>query len=142
MTSLLTINSKIEKLKEYLSYLKSYQKSSLQELENDYTLQGAVLHYLQLTIECTIDIGELLISELKLRKPEGAREVFKILAENKILPENFAQNFSPVAGFRNIIVHEYAEVDMKKVHPFLENDLEDFEHFSQYIAEYLLKRKF
>lgn len=131
------LNPKLEKLQEYLSYLKGYQKHSVEELKKDHTLQGAVLHYLQLAIECVIDIGELLISGLKLRKPEEAREVIKILAENKIIPADFAERFASIAGFRNILVHEYADIDLNKVYEHLKNDLQDFDFYAKCIAQYI-----
>lgn len=141
MINKLNFNPKMEKLREYLSYLKGYQKYSADDLKKDYTLQGAVLHYLQLSIECTIDIGETIISELRLPKPEEAKEIFKILAENKIIPEDFARRFSLAAGFRNILVHEYAEVDLIKVHSYLKNNLSDFDSFAKSIAQFIRSHK-
>ncbi len=137
MIKYVNLNPKLEKLQEYLAYLRNYQKHKIEELKKDHTLQGAVLHYLQLTIECVIDIGELLISELKLRKPEEAREVIKILAENKIIPDDFAERFASVAGLRNILVHEYADVDLNKVYDHLQNDLRDFDFYARRITQYI-----
>ncbi len=137
MIDYVIINPKLKKLQEYVGYLKEYQRHTVEELKKDYTLQGAVFHYLQLAIECVIDIGEILISTLKLRKPEEAREVIKILAENKILPDDFAQRFAPIAGFRNILVHEYAEIDLNKVHRHLRNDLKDFDFYARKITQFL-----
>jgi uncharacterized protein YutE (UPF0331/DUF86 family) len=137
MIDYVNFNPKLEKLREYITYLKDYRKHSVEDLKNDHTLQGAVLHYLQLAIESIIDVGEMLISELKLRKPEEARDVFKILAENKIIPDDFAEHFAPVAGFRNILVHEYAAVDLTKVHAHLQNDLRDFDFYAKCVAKYI-----
>ena len=137
MINYISFNPKLEKLQEYISYLKGYQKHSVEELEKDHTLQGAVLHYLQLAIECAIDIGELLISELKLRKPEESREVIKILAENGILQDDFAERFASVAGFRNILVHEYAKVDLDRVYNYLQNNLQDFDFYAKSITKYI-----
>lgn len=139
MIKYVNLNPKLEKLREYSSYLRSYQKHTIEELKKDHTLQGAVLHYLQLTIECVIDIGELLISELKLRKPEESREVIKILAENKIIPDDFAKRFAAVAGFRNILVHEYADVDLNRVYTHLQKDLQDFDFYAKCIARHIMK---
>ncbi|MBU4343205.1 MAG: DUF86 domain-containing protein [Candidatus Omnitrophica bacterium] len=140
MINYVNFNPKLEKLQEYVSYLKDYQAHTLKELKKDHTLQGAVLHYLQLAIECAFDIGELLISELRLRKPEEAREVINILGENKIIPDDFAKRFAPVAGFRNILVHEYADVDLNKVYNHLQNDLQDFDFYAKCIAKYIKSR--
>lgn len=140
MITYVNLNPKLEKLREYVLYLKGYQKYTVVELEKDHTLQGAVLRYLQLAIECVIDIGEMIISELKLRKPEEAREVIKILAEHKIVTAQFAKRFSPAVGFRNILVHEYVDVDLRRVHKYLMDNLGDFDFFARAIAKFAVKK--
>ncbi len=139
MMSQLTINGKLERLREYSGYLKAYQLYTLPEIREDHTLQGAILHYFQLSIECAIDIGEMIISEHRFRKPQDAREVFRILAEHKVLPQNFAGRFSSAVSFRNILVHEYTEVDLKEVRRHLKTDLKDFDSFARHIARFLNK---
>lgn len=108
-------------------------------MERDPTLRGAVERYLHLSAECVIDVAEIMISELGLRKPEEYKESIDILGEAGIIPDEFAFNFSPVARFRNILVHEYAKIDLAEVHRHLRRDLEDFERFSKYIIDYLNK---
>jgi uncharacterized protein YutE (UPF0331/DUF86 family) len=134
-----TINEKLEKLKKYVGYLKEYQKASIDKLNQDYTLQGAVRCYFQLACECLIDICEIIISSLGLKRPDTARESIEILGKQGILPQEFAEKISPLAGFRNILVHEYAKVDIDELYHHLQNDLKDFSNFSQYIAQWLNK---
>jgi uncharacterized protein YutE (UPF0331/DUF86 family) len=132
-------SKKLESLSEYVGYLKNYQRYTIDDLRNDPTLRGAVERYLHLSAECVIDIAEIMISELGLRKPEEYRESIDILGEAGIIPDEFAYYFSPVAGFRNILVHEYAKIDLSEVHRHLQKDLGDFEKFSKYIIDYLNK---
>ena len=137
MISRLSISGKLEKLKEYLQYLKGYQRHTIAEIKKNHTLQGAVLHYLQLSIECVIDIGEIIISEQRFRKPQEAREVLKILAEQNIIPKDFAEEFSKVASLRNILVHEYTAIDLVKVYQHLKNDLKDFDFYANVLLNFL-----
>jgi uncharacterized protein YutE (UPF0331/DUF86 family) len=133
------VSKKLDGLSEYVGYLKNYQRFTIDDLRNDPTLRGAVERYLHLSAECVIDIAEIMISELGLRKPEEYRESIDILGEAGIIPDEFAYYFSPVAGFRNILVHEYAKIDLSEVHRHLQKDLRDFEKFSKYIVDYLNK---
>jgi len=87
------IVSRLDKLKEYTDLLKGYQKYSLEQLKKDFTLRGAVERYLELALECVIDIGEMIISAEGLRKPEKYREVIEILGEKNIIPKHFAEKF-------------------------------------------------
>jgi uncharacterized protein YutE (UPF0331/DUF86 family) len=61
--------------------LESYQSRAKEELRENYTLRGAVERYLHLALECTLDIGEMIISKEGLRKPESYREVIEILGK-------------------------------------------------------------
>ena len=133
------ILSKLERLQEYVRILNSYRKYSIQEIKKDFTLKGAVERYLEVSLECVLDIGEMVISKEGFRKPETYREVIEILGEKGILPEEFAKRFAEVAKFRNILVHMYAEVDVEMVYEILKNNLGDFDEFAKYIARYLEK---
>lgn len=134
------IISKLEELKEYVKILKEYQKYSVRDLERDKTLRGAVERYMQISIECVLDIGEMIISLEGLKKPESYREIIEILGKEGIIPNSFAKKFSIIAGFRNILVHRYAKIDLNELHRNLKYNLGDFNKFLRYIAIYL-KRK-
>lgn len=133
------VSNKLDRLAEYVGYLKSYRHYTVEDIKRDHTLRGAIERYLHLSAECVIDIAEMMISELGLRKPEEYKESIDILGEAGIIPDDFAYSFSPVAGFRNILVHEYAKIDLEEVHRHLQKDLSDFEKFSRYIADYLTR---
>lgn len=135
------ISARLEKLREYVSYLKSYQKKSIAQIKKDYTLQGAICRYFQLSVECIIDISELLISSLGLRKPDTSFEAIEILGENKIIPLRFSKKFAPIVGFRNILVHDYLRIDLNKVYQHLKEDLKDFNLFSKLISNFLQKQR-
>jgi uncharacterized protein YutE (UPF0331/DUF86 family) len=134
MTEQEKISQKLESLGEYLRYLKMCRKYSLEELKGDPIIRGAVERYLHLAAECVIDIAEIMIATRGLRKPEDYREAIDILGEAEIIPAAFAGYFSPIAGFRNILVHEYARIDLQEVYRHLVKDLDDFEKFAQFIA--------
>jgi len=106
-------------------------------LEKNYTLRGAIERYLQVAIECCLDIGEMIISFERLKKPETYREIIEILGKASILPEEFARKFIEAVKFRNILVHMYADVDVKIIHEILQEKLDDFNEFAKYIAKYL-----
>lgn len=135
------IYSKLEDLKKYVRFLKGYQSHGKEELEVNHTLRGAVERYLQLALECTLDIGEMIISKEGFRKPERYREVIEILGEEGILPREFAERFAPSMGLRNILVHRYAVIDLDELYQHLQDDLEDFNIFAKCVAKYVEGKK-
>ncbi|MBZ0157854.1 MAG: DUF86 domain-containing protein [Alphaproteobacteria bacterium] len=128
---------KIERLREYVQYLGECRKYSPDDLKKDPLVRGAVERYLHLAAECVIDIAEIIIAERGLRKPEEYREAIEILGEAGILSGDFAVYFAPIAGFRNILVHEYAKIDLDEVYRHLQKDLPDFEKFIHFIVLHL-----
>lgn len=62
------------------------------------------------------------------------------LADLKILPQAFAFRFRSVAGFRNVIVHGYLDVDLNAVHRLLNERLDDFSEFTRHVSAYVRAR--
>lgn len=128
-------------LREYVNKLKPLQKLSLDEIASDYVSYWAVLHGLQLAIQCTIDIGSHLLSRIGTERPTNYKDVILGLGKQGIISNDFAQRFQGIAGFRNILVHQYLQVDVEIVYEQLEQGLEDFEQFMVFVHEYLQKIK-
>ncbi|MEM3462963.1 MAG: DUF86 domain-containing protein [Candidatus Bathyarchaeia archaeon] len=82
-------------------------------------------------------MGNEIISSLGLRRPERYRDIPAILAEAKVIPEGFAESVASMIGFRNLLVHDYALIDVAPVYEFIQRRVRDFEEFSRYIAEWL-----
>ncbi|MBD3227032.1 MAG: DUF86 domain-containing protein [Candidatus Lokiarchaeota archaeon] len=130
------IYRKIKQMKKYIDFLKSRKSISLNDLRKNYELKSAIERNFHLAIESALDIGEIIISAENLEKPEDYRGVILILGREKILPEKFSKQFADSAGFRNILVHLYDKVDIKKLYNYLQNNLKDFNKFNKYIAQY------
>ncbi len=133
------IVNKLEKLKEYVKILNSYQKYTAKQIDNNPMLRGAIERYLQISLECCVDIGEMIISREGLKKPETYREIMKILGEEKIIPKKFANEFAEAIKFRNLLVHMYERIEVGKLSYYLKNNLDDFNKFALHIAKYLKK---
>jgi uncharacterized protein YutE (UPF0331/DUF86 family) len=65
-------------------------------------------------------------------RPEGSP-----LVQLGALPPDFGARFRAVAGFPNILVHGYLELDPLRVHAVLNTRLQEFREFARYIEEYL-----
>jgi len=131
------IESKLRDLKKYVQFLETYRKENKNKLEKDMTLRDAVERYLQLSIEIVIEIGEMIIAYEDLEKPETYRNVIEILGKEGILQKGFAKKLAPAAGFRNILIHRYGEVDFDDVYKHLQEDVKDFDVFARQVSKYL-----
>lgn len=131
---------KLSSMKRCVDYLKSLDPENL-DLEYDYERRSAVERNFQLAIESAIDTGEIIISEEGFERPDDYRSTFLVLGKHSILPKDFAEKFAPAAGFRNVLVHMYDEVDLGVLEEFLTEKLEDFEEFAGYVLEYIEKKE-
>ncbi len=130
------INSRISKLRQYLKILKDLSIEKKEDFVSDYRIYGLAERYLQLSIECVLDIGNHLISKMELKKPDTYHEILLILGENNILPEDFAKKIGKMAGFRNILIHNYMDVDREIVYEHLQEDFLDFKKYIRYIVSF------
>ena len=71
----------------------------------------AVLYYLYLMADSCIALAEIIIREKGLRSPQSYHEAFDILGEHELLDPNFAFEFARIAGFRNLLAHDYERID-------------------------------
>ncbi len=90
---------------------------------------GGLKHYLYLSAQSTIDLAEAVISLKNLRRPSTLSESFEILHEAKIIDFTLMQKMIKMAGFRNILAHEYRKVKLDEIYSVLQNDLGDIEKF-------------
>src|SRR3989338_1137741 len=110
------IISKLQKLDEYIKYLKEVQKINKNQFVEDYHFFGLAERYLQLSIEILLDVGKLLIVIKGLKRPEENQEIFSALCDEKIISEKLADNLMGIANFRNILVHDYEKIDREIVY--------------------------
>lgn len=123
-------------LDEAVQVLRSHQGRSLEELISDPEERWIVEHGLQLCAQNALDVATHLAASTGRDVPDYAAAIDR-LAEMGILPQDFAARFRGVAGFRNVLVHGYLDVDVARLHGLLNNNLDDFSAFARHIRSYL-----
>jgi uncharacterized protein YutE (UPF0331/DUF86 family) len=136
MTDQKVINNKLRDLNKYLKQLRKYENINKEELENDLDKLWIVERGLQLSIQTILDIGTHILSEKGI-VIEKYSDVFKKLVNENILPEHFGNKIKGMAGFRNVLVHEYADVETNIIIKVLNNSLDDFVKYAKYINDFL-----
>jgi uncharacterized protein YutE (UPF0331/DUF86 family) len=129
--------TRLDKLKEYLIYLKNISAYSKEEYIKNPLLYGSCERFLHLSIECVLDIANHTISDLNYRKPENNRDIFEVLYENKVIDLKLKESLCNMAGFRNILVHDYLKLNRGMVYDIVLNNLNDIKKFATIITSYL-----
>lgn len=96
-----------------------------------------VEHTLQLAIQAALDVASHVVSDLRLGEPETNRALFDLLVEAGWVPHDLGEILGDMAGFRNVLVHGYTEVDLGIVRDVLVNRLGDLESFIDAIRQRL-----
>jgi len=121
--------NKLSSLEETLEKLKKYQAMSKDEYFADERNELSVERLLQTGLETVVDIARYLIIENKLQKPGEKNSEFEILANSGIVSGELAVKLTKAKSFRNVLVHDYLDVDPEIVYENLQNNLGDIEQF-------------
>ncbi len=121
-----------------MQHLQTLQQVSIDEYVDDDNIQAIVERRLQLSIQVCMDIAGYLIAQLGLRSPAEPEIVFAVLGQESILPRELAKRMAGMVRFRNILVHDYLEIDSYIVHTSLAGELDDFAQFAKIIAQQYL----
>ena len=87
--------------------------------------------------QATIDLAEAIIALKDFRRPGSYTEAFYILKEEKFISSELAEKLIKMAGFRNIIAHDYDNLDFEIIYDVMKNRLTDIEKFLRKTKEKL-----
>lgn len=137
MTTLQVIENKISAVRKYLKILIRYRKYTKAHIEKDVDIRGAVERYLYLVVQATIDLAESFIAYKNFRKPTTMSEAFHILKEEGILASQLSEKLVDMTGFRNVVAHDYEQINYDIVLEILQSGLKDIEEFLGVIKKLL-----
>ncbi len=123
-------------LDEALQVLRRHQGRSVDELASDPEERWIVERGLQLCAQNALDVATHIAASTGRDVSDYATAIDR-LAEMGVLPREFAARFRGVAGFRNVVVHGYLDIDVALLHRLLNHHLEDFSTFAQQVGSYL-----
>lgn len=129
--------ARLEALDGYLTELDHYAQFSFEEIVSDFVKYRAVQHSLQLAAQVIVDIASHIVTADFRSRVQEYREVINELGRVGVLEPEFARRLAPLAGFRNILVHDYLVVDPAIVSDILMNGRSDMREFGRQIAAYL-----
>lgn len=102
-----------------------------QEFEINFTRQDALMLNLLCASETSIDAAMHLVRVRKLGLPQESRDAFRMLAQAGIVLPELSVQLQKMVGFRNIAIHNYAQLDLQIVRSIVEQRLDDFREFAR-----------
>ncbi|MFN2363985.1 MAG: DUF86 domain-containing protein [Halarsenatibacteraceae bacterium] len=132
------IQKRLEKSQEYIEFLNNIKDSyNLNEFKNNKMVYGSSERFLHLTIEALLDMGNHLVSDQDLGNIDTYRDIPIILFQNEFISSEQKEIFIKIIGFRNILVHDYLDIDKETVYKIITENLSDLTDLLKMYAEQL-----
>jgi uncharacterized protein YutE (UPF0331/DUF86 family) len=129
----------LSELSERLARLEPLRTKSRSEFARDPYLRDIVERNLELAAQCVIDLSHRIIALTGAPKPQDYYGAILQMGELGVVPPEFARRLAPLAGLRNVLIHEYLKIDWDEVHKNLKN-LGEIEAFAESVRQWLQKQ--
>ena len=133
MVSLEKIFEKFSLLDDYLELLKKIAKTPLDKFLEDKIIIGSAKYYLQVSIECCLDIANHIIVAERYRVPKDYADSFRVIEEKGLVTQALGKRLQQMAKFRNRLVHLYGDIDDANVHQYISRDVKDLLEFKSLV---------
>jgi len=133
-----TVRRHLLALDEALQVLRKHRGLTVSDLSSDREKRWIVERGLQLCAQNVLDIATHIAASTGHDVPDYSAAIDR-LGDSEVLPAEFTERFRSLAGFRNVLVHGYLEVNIEVVHRLLNDDLDDFTEFARHVNRFLKK---
>jgi uncharacterized protein YutE (UPF0331/DUF86 family) len=120
-----------------LERLRAFRATTEQEFQSSPAIHDLAERYLHLAMECVLDLANHFIADAGLSTPETNQDTFRRLEEAGAIPADLAARLRAWAGFRNVLVHEYLEIDHRIAWNAIQSELGDLEVFASWALRQL-----
>ncbi|MEK7067060.1 MAG: HepT-like ribonuclease domain-containing protein [Patescibacteria group bacterium] len=131
------VKSKMADMQGYLQELHPILERASREIIEDNLKLHTVERLFQVIVDTAIDINIHIIMESDFTVPDDYQSTFITLGEHKILSMDFAVKIAPSVGLRNLVVHKYGRVDIKRMVEDIRNEIGDYIDYLKFIDGFL-----
>lgn len=131
------IRRRLNKLDEYLSILEGLRQYRLDEFLSNPERYGSAERFLQLAVEALMDMGSHVIAEMELGIINAYSDIPRIFVKKDYIDDELCEKWIRIIGFRNILIHEYVEIDRRIVYDVLQHHLTDLVALKKIFAQFL-----
>jgi uncharacterized protein YutE (UPF0331/DUF86 family) len=103
------------------------------EMRKDVREERFVEHTLQIAIQAALDVAAHIVADEHLGEARTNRELFDLLERHGWIPGELATELRRMAGFRNVLVHGYGDVDLDIVEEIVRHHVGDLLRFAQVV---------
>jgi len=123
------VAEKVDSVERSLRRVRSRLGESLERFMADDDSQDIVVFHLMQAVQGCIDLAAHVVSEDEMGLAASTHDFFYILADNGVIPRELSERMIKAVGFRNLVAHEYAKLDLEKVYVVATTGTQDLEEF-------------
>lgn len=131
------LEQRLRRLRSVVRNLREIQGTPKDEFVASFREHWVAERGLQLAAETLFDIGNHVLAGHFNVHPDSYEDVVEHLADQGVISADLRERLRGLGGFRNILVHEYLDVDLARVHEFLQEGLDDFAEFANQVESFL-----
>lgn len=131
------VKNKMADVQGYFNELTRILKYDDREIIEDSLKLHTIERLFQLVVDTSVDINTHIITESGFKVPDDYYSTFIVLGENKVLPAELALKIAPSVGLRNLIVHKYGRVDLKRMLNDVRNEIGDYLEYLKSVNDFL-----
>ena len=135
MVDVEVIKQRLNQLSTSINKIERFKEMSLEEFLKDDIIQDVVEYNLFIAINMMIDIATHIVVDNNMGSPETLGEAFNILNKEKYLNDEETKVYRNMVGLRNILSHEYINIDKKIIYSILKNNLIDIKKFVIFVND-------
>lgn len=124
------MSDRIARLEENIITLNELRSDPLTSRRSQWALRYGLMESIQIVIDLACEI----VAKRNLGSPSTYRECIEFLAQFDLLEPGLAGTLQKMVGLRNLLVHDYDEVDIDRLTPLLAQ-LDDFKAFAARYVE-------
>jgi uncharacterized protein YutE (UPF0331/DUF86 family) len=132
-----TVRQRLLKLRQIVRNLEEVRATPREEFIASYRHYWLAERGLQLAAETVFDTGSHLLAGRFNVYPEDYEDVIRLLAVHGVVSAHTRGRLTGLGGFRNVLVHQYLDIDEERVYAHLQEGLEDFSRFAAEIETFL-----
>ncbi len=135
MINIEVIKQRLNQLSTSINKIERFKEISLEEFLKDDIIQDVVEYNLFIAINMMIDIATHIVVDNNMGNPETLGEAFNILNKEKYLNDEETKVYKNMVGLRNILSHEYINIDKKIIYSILKNNLIEIKKFVIFVSD-------
>ncbi len=137
MVDMEVVKKRLTQLSISLNKIERFQGLSLEEYLKDDIVQDVVEYNLFISINMMIDLATHIVVDNKMGAPNSLAETFVILYKANCITKENLKTYRNMVGLRNLLSHEYIDIDKKIIYDVMKNRLGDIKSFILFINKKL-----